>query len=126
MNRQTFGHSRVLIIYANDAGSALCSLHCAAIDLAMNQGRLPAEIRVGEFNTRELIAADQAEWVIGGDRQGVMTRRAKWAFADAAAADKFIEEHGGARSDFSTALKAAYSDLCDEVESRRRKAPARP
>lgn len=35
---------------------------------------------VGDYNTKRLIDAEKAVWVIGGGKQGVMTKRAKWAF----------------------------------------------
>ena len=51
-------------------------------------------------DTKNQINADNTFWVIGGDRMGVMTARAKWAFKTRDAADKFIQSHGG-RPQFS-------------------------
>ena len=91
------------------------------LDLALKLGRRPVKIQVGDYDTRDLIDAEAALWVLGGNKTGVMSQRAKWAFATASAADAFIAKNGGSRSDFSAVLKAAFEDLYDDVAMLRRK-----
>ena len=91
--------------------SELCSLHCAAIDLAINIDKTPKIIYVGDFNTKKLIDAEQAFWVIGGNKPGVMTKRAKWAFEKKTDADAFIAKEGGTIANFDQAIKASYEDI---------------
>jgi nitrous oxide reductase accessory protein NosL len=63
--------------------------------------------QVGDYNTKKLIDAKTATWVIGGSKQGVMTKVAKWAFAEKKAADAFIKANGGKLATFDDELKAA-------------------
>jgi copper chaperone NosL len=66
---------------------------------------------VGDYFTARQIEADKAHWVIGGDKLGVMTSRAKWAFETREAAGKFIGEHGGQSAVFKEVIKAAFEDM---------------
>lgn len=116
MDREKFSHSRMMIEYDDGTMQGTCSIHCAALDLAINIGKTPSVITVGDFNTRNLIDAGQAHWVIGGDAPGVMTKRAKWAFEKKEAAEKFIQEHGGTLASFDDAMKASYEDMYQDTK----------
>jgi copper chaperone NosL len=111
MDRQTFSHSRMLAIYENSSETGVCSLHCLALDLALNLDKAPKAIFVGDFKTKKLLDADQAVWVVGGTKTGVMSKRAKWAFEKKTDAEAYIQENGGELGTFETALKAAYEDM---------------
>ncbi len=65
--------------------------------------------------------AETAAWVLGGTKSGVMTSRAKWAFADKAAAEAFVKENGGTIVGFEDAMKAAYEDLYKDNKAIREK-----
>ncbi len=121
MNRQMFAHSRMLIEYDDGTTLGTCSLHCAAMDLALHLDRTPVSIKVGDYFSKELIDAESAVWVIGGDKPGVMTGRAKWAFAGKGDAEKFIKENGGKTATFDEAMKAAYEDMYDDTRMIREK-----
>jgi hypothetical protein len=121
MDRAKFAHSRVLIEYDDGSMLGACSLHCAAVDMAVHIDKVPVSIQVGDYQTKALIDAQKAVWVIGGDRMGVMTRRAKWAFGDEAAAKSFVQEHGGQVADFETAVKSAYEDMYQDTRMIREK-----
>jgi copper chaperone NosL len=116
MDREKFAHSRMLIEYDDGSQVGTCSLHCTAIDMALNLDKTPKLLWVGDYGTRSLINAEKAFWVIGGGKPGVMTKRAKWAFAEKAAAEKFIQENGGTLGDFDAALKAAYEDIAEDTK----------
>ncbi len=116
MNREMFAHSRMLIKYDDGAQEGTCSLHCVAVDLALNLDKTPKAILVGDYGTKSLINAETAFWVIGGSKQGVMTKNAKWAFADKADAEKFRQENGGRITGFDEALEASYKDLADDTK----------
>lgn len=121
MSREKFAHSRVLIEYDDGTSVGLCSIRCAAVDLANNLDRAPKAIKVGDYGTRQLIDAESAFWVIGGTRQGVMSRQAKWAFAKKEDAEKFINAYGGKPATFDEALKAAYDDMYQDTRMIREK-----
>jgi hypothetical protein len=116
MDRAKFAHSRMLVEYEDGTREGMCSLHCAAIDLAANIDMTPKTINVGDYVTKKLIDAEKAFWVIGGSKTGVMTKRAKWAFEKKEAAEKFVKENGGNISTFDEALKAAYEDMYADIK----------
>lgn len=121
MDRTMFAHSRVYVKYDDNSSVGTCSLHCAAMDMALNIDKAPVSIQVADFNTKELIDAETAVWVIGGSKMGVMTKRAKWAFGTKEAAEAFIKEFGGAAADFDQAVKAAFEDMYGDVKMIREK-----
>jgi copper chaperone NosL len=121
MNRETFGHSRMLVEYDDGTRVGVCSLHCAAIDLAINMGMRPTAILVADYDTKQLMDAGNAVWVLGGKKQGVMTRRAKWAFKDKTAAEAFIKENEGVLTSFDDAMKASYEDMSEDTKMIREK-----
>lgn len=121
MDRQKFDHSRVFVEYDDGSTLGACSLHCAAIDMAVNIDKGPLHIWVGDYKTKELVDAEKAAWTIGGDQMGVMTHRAKWAFADTADAEKYVKEHGGKSAGFEEAMEAAYEDMYKDTRMIREK-----
>jgi len=120
MDRGQFSHSRMLIKYSDGTEVGTCSLRCMAVELAVSLGKTPASIWVADYNSRELIAAEKAFWVIGGKTKGVMTARGKWAFATHEAAKSFVAAQGGESGDFDEALEAAYKDLYKDTQRARK------
>jgi len=116
MNRGQFAQSRILITYSDGSETALCSLHCAAVDLAVSLDKTPKMIQVADFGTKNLIDAEQAVWVIGGTKPGVMSKRAKWAFAGKTEAEAFVKTNGGQVASFEDAVKAAYEDMYGDTK----------
>jgi copper chaperone NosL len=115
MDRKAYGYSRMLIQYADGTAVGVCSLHCAVLELHVNQGRPMKSILVADRDTRILIDAEQAVWVMGGKKRGVMTQRPKWAFQTKAAADAFIGKYGGTIASWKEALTAAQDDAAVEL-----------
>lgn len=111
MDRQAFAHSRFLIVYDDGTEVATCSLHCAAIDNVQNLDAAPTALRVGDHDTKNLIDAESAFWVIGGKQPGVMTKRPKWAFEKKDAAERFIAANGGDITTFEESMRATYEDM---------------
>lgn len=121
MNRQQFAQSRMVVQYDDGAPQATCSLHCAAIELASAAYRMPKSIQVGDFVTMKLVDAEKAHWVIGGSKQGVMTKTATWAFEKREDAETFVRENGGKIGDFDEALAAAFEDMKGSIKMIRQK-----
>lgn len=117
MDRTAFAHSRMLISYTDGTSVGTCSLHCITRELTANLSKVPCRITVGDYNTKKLINAAEAHWVIGGDMPGVMSERGKWAFEKKSKADDFIRRHGGKSATFDEALQAAYHDLYASVKA---------
>jgi len=121
MDREKFAVSRMVIDYDDGKSVGLCSLHCVAVDLAVAIDKAPVAIWVADMPSRKLVNAETAVWVLGGTKSGVMTSRAKWAFADKGAAEAFVKENGGTVVGFEDAIKAAYEDLYKDNKAIREK-----
>lgn len=111
MDRRRYAYSRMFVEYHGGTAVGTCSIHCTGIDLALNPGKTPKAILVGDFDTHRLIDAEKSVWVIGGDRTGVMSIRGKWAFEERARADAFIKAHGGQIGTFEEAMKTTFEDM---------------
>jgi hypothetical protein len=116
MDREKFSHSRILIEYDDGTTEGLCSLHCAAIDLAIHIDKTPKNIGVGDYGSKKLIDAEKASWIIGGSKMGVMTKKAKWAFEKKEDAERFRTESGGDLATFDQAIKAVYEDMYTDTK----------
>lgn len=115
MKKAMFGHSWMEIQREDGSTVGVCSVHCAAVDMALNIDRPAGRITVGDYSNKNQIEADNAFWVIGGDKMGVMTSRAKWAFGTSEAADEFMKAHGGRPATFEEVMKAAFEDMYEDT-----------
>ena len=111
MDRAKFAHSRMHLKYDDGSTLGTCSIRCAAVDMALFIDKAAVNFLVADYNTKKLIDAEKASWIIGGDKMGVMTRRAKWAFGDKKDAEEFIKTHGGELASFEKAIEATYADM---------------
>ena len=116
MSREEYSYSRLLLVYNNGTSTGTCGLRCAALDLALKMGRRTDSIMVADFNSRKLIDAEKAYWVIGGSKQGTMSTRGKWAFTGKDQARRFMAKNGGAPGTFHDALKASFEDLYSDLK----------
>jgi hypothetical protein len=114
MDRRAYGYSRMLIRYADGGEAGVCSLHCALVEQEAGAGRAVAALLVADRDGRALLPVEAAVWVLGGRKRGVMTARAKWAFASPEAAAAFVREHGGEVVSWEAARQAAADDLAEE------------
>jgi nitrous oxide reductase accessory protein NosL len=114
MDRKAYGFSRMLVQYDDGAVAGVCSLHCAVSELDANPGRTVKTLLVADRDTRTLIDAEKAIWVMGGKKRGVMTQLPKWAFRTEAAAGAFIKTNGGKIVPWAEALAAARGELIQE------------
>ncbi len=121
MDRAKFAHSRVLLTYDDGTTVGTCSIHCAAVDLAIHIDKTPTSIQVGDYQTRALIDAEKANWVVGGNKMGVMTKRAKWAFAAMEDAQRYVKENGGEIAGYEQIVKASYEDMYADTQMIREK-----
>lgn len=107
MDRVVFARSRMLVVYADGSTAGTCSIHCAVADMKAHKGKKVTSLQVADYDSRQLIDAGKAVWVIGGSKRGVMTSVPKWAFADKSAAEKFVRENGGTVTTFDETMKLA-------------------
>ena len=111
MDRDKYNFSRMAIDYEDGTNAALCSLRCAADNLAINKDKTPKSIKVADLNGRHLIDAEKAFWVVGGSKRGVMTRQGKWAFENKNDAENFMKTNLGKMVPFQEALDLAFDEM---------------
>ena len=125
MDRKQFHHSRHLVHYQDDLADGTCSLHCAALSLALNLDRGPKAIYAADFGAKAdpkpLINVDAATYLIGSKLPGVMTAQSKVAFGSKADAEAAKAKEGGELGDFDAALKAAYQSMANDTLMIRKK-----
>ena len=115
MDRKAFAFSRMLLRYKDGTEVGVCSLHCAVEEMRANKDREITSILVADRDTKKLIDAEKAIWVMGGKKHGVMTQRPKWAFATREAAMRFVEAYGGKIAGWEEALSAAQDEAMSET-----------
>ena len=107
MDRNTFASSRTVITYDDKSVVGTCSINCAYNDANSKKTLEILSLQVADRDTRQLVDAKKAFWVIGGQEQGVMSGTAKWAFGDRKRAEAFVATKGGQLAGFEAAWKAA-------------------
>lgn len=110
MDRKAYGFSRMLVIFADGKEVGVCSLHCAVETMNRHKDQTVQSLLAADRNTHKLIPAEQAIWVLGGKKRGVMTMRAKWAFITKETAQDFIKDYGGKIVSWEETLSAASAD----------------
>lgn len=115
MDRKAYGYSRMLIQYQDGVVVGVCSLHCAVVELDANRTRAVRSLFVADRDTRDLIEAEKAFWVVGGKKRGVMTQRPTWAFATKSAADAFIKSYGGEITPWNDVLASLRQETALEL-----------
>jgi nitrous oxide reductase accessory protein NosL len=114
MDRKAFGYSRMLVRYDDGSEVGVCSLHCAVIELEANKARRVTALLVADRDSRNLLEAEQAFWVAGGSKRGVMTEHPSWAFSTKAAAEAFIKQYGGTLTPWDDVRAAARDEVARE------------
>jgi len=110
MDRKAYGFSRMLVQYEDGAVVGTCSLYCAVVELDANPKRAVKALLVADRDSRILLEAEKAIWVMGGKKRGVMTERPKWAFSSKEDAEVFIKINGGKLVTWDEALAAAREE----------------
>lgn len=121
MDRGKFDFSRMVIDYEEGTSAAVCSLRCAAQDMADNVDKTPKSIKVADLNSRLLIDGVKAFWVVGGSKRGVMSRQGKWAFENKNDAENFMKTNQGRMVSFEEALEITYDEMPSVTKELREK-----
>lgn len=110
MDRKAYGFSRMLVQYEDGTVVGTCSLHCAVVELDANPGKTVKILLVADRDSRTLLDAEKAIWVMGGKKRGVMTEQPKWAFQSKEGAEAFIKANGGKIVTWAEAVAAAREE----------------
>jgi hypothetical protein len=103
MSRLRFARSRVIITL--EIGTTIES--CMVSHGLVIQGQAIKRIKVTEYNSKKLIEAKSAFWIINQSRQCPMSTIELWAFADEQSAQAYLQKHTGTLCTWEEALKAA-------------------
>lgn len=117
MNRNHFAFSRAIVTYADGTEIGTCSIQCAVRHQQEHASQQLRQLRVADYETKELLDAGTATWVVGGNRPGVMTSTPKWAFARPEAARAFVSEFGGEIVDFTRVLTLARGEVAADAKA---------
>ncbi|WP_444464608.1 nitrous oxide reductase accessory protein NosL [Rhodobacter capsulatus] len=126
MMRGMYSASRHLIVYENDTVDGTCSIHCAAISLALNMDAGPKAIYAGdagaEGDLKPLADTAAMTYVIDPAKPGTMSAVSKRAYADRAKAEAAAAASAGASlADFDAALMAAYVEMAKDTSMIRKR-----
>ena len=125
MSRKQYDFSRHLIHYQDQVVDATCSIHCAAVSLALNLDRGPQAIYAADYAStsapKTLVNVDAATYLLGSKLPAVMSAQSKMAFATKASAEVAHQEHGGELGDFDAALAATYQGMASDTKMIRQK-----
>ncbi len=110
MDRTMFNYSRMLVTYMDGSTAGTCSLNCIITENNKVKGKKIKSIQVADFNSKELIDAKIATWVVGGSKRGVMTGVAKWAFIEKKDAEAFIKQYGGKLATYKEVYEMAKKE----------------
>jgi nitrous oxide reductase accessory protein NosL len=115
MDRNVFARSRMVVTYDDGTSVGVCSIHCAAAELQQHSDKRLSSLKVADYNTKKLLDARIAIWVVGGKKSGVMTAEPKWAFATMEDAQQFILKNGGEVRSFDQVMEAANKEVMDQA-----------
>ncbi|EME71100.1 hypothetical protein H261_05042 [Paramagnetospirillum caucaseum] len=117
MDRKEYHFSRHLVHYSDDLVDGTCSLHCAAVSLAVNLDRAPKAIYAPDNGSGEALKpmtnAEAATYVIGGGHRNVMSKKAKTSFASKVAAE--AAKGDGEVVNFDKALMMTYMGMAEDT-----------
>lgn len=96
--------TRHVITLEDGSSESFCSIACASKYIKGHEGNI-SRVMAADFNTRELVNAEEAFYLSGSDVPGVMTYTSRIAFSTQKAADAFQKKHGGSIITFDQALR---------------------
>lgn len=115
MDLADYDRSRMTVNYADGTVVEVCSLHCAVVEMKQNKDKKVKSLMVADYTSKKLTDAKTATWIIGGNKEGVMTSAPKWAFGRKEDAEQFVKENGGKVTAFDEAIKAADDEMSENV-----------
>ena len=106
MNLKMFWKTSHWLAYSDGTHTGYCSIHCASKAYEKRATGID-RWEVADYDTKKLIDAHKAHFLIGSDLPGTMTPISKLAFASLDRATAYQKEHGGTIGLLDDALKQA-------------------
>jgi hypothetical protein len=114
MNLKMFWKTTHWLTFSDGKRTGYCSIHCAS---KVYQAR-PTEIdqwEVADYDTKNLVNAHKAHFLIGSDLPGTMTPVSKLAFASLKTAKNYQKDRGGTLGSLDDALKEAIEGRGEDM-----------
>lgn len=114
MNLKMFWRTTHWFTFSDGTRTGYCSIHCAS---TVYQKRALEIDRweVADYDSKKLIDARKAHFLIGSDLPGTMTPVSKLAFASLDVAKRYQKKHGGTIGTSENALKRALEDRGEDM-----------
>lgn len=114
MNLQMFWKTTHWLTFSDGMKTGYCSIHCAS--KAYEKRTLEIDKwEVADYDTKLLINAYKAHFLIGSDLPGTMTPISKLAFGSVSTAQEYQKKHQGTVSDFNRALEKAIEGRGEDM-----------
>lgn len=97
--------TRHVVTLEDGTSESFCSIACAAKYIKQHKGGVKM-IQAADFDTTELISAENAFYLEGSDIPGVMSYTSRIAFSRLTQAEGFQARHGGRIVSFRDALES--------------------
>lgn len=114
MNLKMFWRTNHWLTFSDGTRTGYCSLHCAALVYKQRAPEIDCW-EVVDYQTKTLIDAHTAHFLIGSDLSGTMTAVSKLAFASLDVARNYQKDHGGTIGTFDDALKRTLEGLGEDM-----------
>jgi nitrous oxide reductase accessory protein NosL len=99
-----YAKTRWMIILDDGSSQSTCGMACAVKVIDAHKGRVK-DVKVADFSSGALIAAQKAFFLEGSDIPGVMSYTSRIAFSSKEAVQEFKKKHGGRIVLFEEALR---------------------
>jgi hypothetical protein len=114
MNLKMFWKTTHWLTFSDGTRTGYCSIHCAS-KVYQNRSTDIDRWEVADYDTKKLIDAHKAYFLIGSELNGTMTPVSKLAFASLDVAKKYQKEHSGTIGTLDNALKRALDGRGEDM-----------
>jgi len=114
MNLEMYKKTNHWLTFSDGSKVDYCSIHCASLVYKDRAAQID-RWEVVDYDSKTLIDARKAVFLIGSDLPGTMSPVSKLAFASLDVAKKYQKEHGGTIGSFDDALKRALDGLGEDL-----------
>ena len=114
MNLKMFWKTSHWLTFSDGTRTGYCSIHCASIVYKKRASDID-RWEVADYDTKKIINAYKAHFLIGSDLPGTMTPVSKLAFASLDVAKRYQQKNGGKIGTFDDALKRALEGLGEDM-----------
>ncbi|NVM25156.1 MAG: nitrous oxide reductase accessory protein NosL [Desulfobacterales bacterium] len=125
MNLKMFWKTTNWLTFSDGSRTGYCSIHCAS-KVYQKRATDIGRWEVADYDTKRLINAYKAHFLIGSDLAGTMTAVSKLAFASLDVAKRYQKEHGGTIGTLDDGLRRAIEGRGEDMAMIKKKVAKMP